>query len=194
MAAANTVLRHASWLALFALWPFILWRGLSRVEDCSPGRVLDPRNTAYQQPKVSGPSPAPPTEAGMDGPGGSRTGLRALVVLAPIFLISGFLYLTLPDRMRSVSSVVAYVVALTSMLGVIFSLISVLVPRGFAPGWQVRCPKCGRTVEAAKAGIVRVGAVGRPRKLGYCSACEKLRWLIVEPISDIQRDPGEGGH
>lgn len=52
--------------------------------------------------------------------------------------------------------------------------------RGYAPGWQVRCPKCGLTVGAGAAGLIRVGAVGTTRRLGPCSRCNRWRWLIVE--------------
>ena len=53
---------------------------------------------------------------------------------------------------------------------------------GYAPGWQVRCPKCGLTVDAGAAGLIRLGAAGRSRRLGPCSNCKKLRWLIVERV------------
>jgi len=54
--------------------------------------------------------------------------------------------------------------------------------KGYAPGWQVRCPKCGLTVDAGAAGLVRVGAVGTSRRLGPCSVCKRFRWLIVERV------------
>ncbi|MDB6024300.1 MAG: polymerase sigma factor, sigma-70 family [Verrucomicrobiales bacterium] len=54
--------------------------------------------------------------------------------------------------------------------------------KGYAPGWQVRCPKCGLTVDAGAAGLIRIGAVGRSRRLGPCSRCNRFRWLIVERI------------
>jgi RNA polymerase sigma factor (sigma-70 family) len=52
--------------------------------------------------------------------------------------------------------------------------------KGYAPGWQVRCPKCGLTVDAGAAGLIRVGAAGTTRRLGPCSVCRRFRWLIVE--------------
>lgn len=54
--------------------------------------------------------------------------------------------------------------------------------KGYAPGWQVRCPKCGLTVDAGAAGLVRIGAVGTTRRLGPCSVCKRFRWLIVERV------------
>lgn len=55
---------------------------------------------------------------------------------------------------------------------------------GFAPGWAVRCPKCNRTVDAGKAGLIRVGAKGNSRRYGWCDGCKSKAWLCVEP------DPG----
>ena len=52
--------------------------------------------------------------------------------------------------------------------------------KGYAPGWQVRCKTCGLTVDAGKAGIIRVWAVGKSYKLGWCSRCRRIRCLVVE--------------
>jgi RNA polymerase sigma factor (sigma-70 family) len=54
--------------------------------------------------------------------------------------------------------------------------------KGYAPGWQIRCPKCGLTVDAGAAGLIRILAAGDTRRLGPCSRCKKLRWLIVERV------------
>ncbi len=60
---------------------------------------------------------------------------------------------------------------------------------GYAPGWQVRCPKCGLTVDAGKAVIIRIGYVGTTgRKYGYCERCDKNRWLIVEAAREESSD------
>jgi hypothetical protein len=57
------------------------------------------------------------------------------------------------------------------------------IRKGYAPGWQVRCPKCGLTVPAGDAGLIRLGAAGRGlRRLGPCSRCKKFRWLIIERV------------
>ena len=51
---------------------------------------------------------------------------------------------------------------------------------GFAPGWRISCPKCGRSKPLAKAGAVRIGARSISKKvLGWCSGCGWLRWLKV---------------
>jgi hypothetical protein len=52
--------------------------------------------------------------------------------------------------------------------------------KDLAPGWQVRCLKCGLTVPAGKAGIIRIKAAGKSYKLGKCERCRRIRWLVVE--------------
>lgn len=58
--------------------------------------------------------------------------------------------------------------------------------RGYAPGWQLRCPKCGRTVPAADVGMIRIGAWSRgKRTLARCSGCNgRFRWVHVERVPD----------
>lgn len=68
--------------------------------------------------------------------------------------------------------------------------------KGYAPGWQLRCTKCGRTRDAADAGIVRIGAWSWKKYiLGWCSRCRWLRWVAVErkPADDqpAKARPGE---
>jgi hypothetical protein len=55
--------------------------------------------------------------------------------------------------------------------------------KGYAPGWQVRCPKCGLTFDAADLGFTFIGKklIGKELVLGWCSRCRWLRWLRVEP-------------
>lgn len=65
---------------------------------------------------------------------------------------------------------------------------------GYAPGWQVRCPACGLTVDAGKAGLVRIWAAGRERRFGRCSHCNASRWLIIERVSDPQAGDSEPEH
>lgn len=56
---------------------------------------------------------------------------------------------------------------------------------GYAPGWQIRCRKCGLTVEAGRGGgLIRLGGLGRSYTLGRCSACDRLRILVIEKRSD----------
>jgi hypothetical protein len=52
--------------------------------------------------------------------------------------------------------------------------------KDLAPGWQVRCPKCGLTFDAGDLGIIRIGAVGKTNMLRICGQCRWLRWLSVE--------------
>lgn len=53
---------------------------------------------------------------------------------------------------------------------------------GYAPGWQVRCPKCGLTFDAAELGLIRISisAVGHQHLLRWCQQCRRPRWLSVE--------------
>ncbi|WP_432799102.1 hypothetical protein [Poriferisphaera sp. WC338] len=48
-----------------------------------------------------------------------------------------------------------------------------------APGWQIRCKKCGKREHLGKFGIRR-GAVSAGKcKLGWCSRCGRVRCLRV---------------
>jgi len=60
--------------------------------------------------------------------------------------------------------------------------------KGYAPGWRVRCLACGHTRPAAEAGIIRVAAAGRKYTLGRCSACGKLRWIVIERDPSPEKD------
>ncbi len=56
------------------------------------------------------------------------------------------------------------------------------VPRGYAPGWQVRCTRCNKTKDAADVGMIRIGAASVGKRLfGHCSNCKGFRWIAVEP-------------
>ncbi len=59
---------------------------------------------------------------------------------------------------------------------------------GFAPGWVIRCPKCNRTVDAGKGGLIRVGGKGNSRRYGWCDGCKSKAWLCVEPDKSLD-DP-----
>ena len=53
--------------------------------------------------------------------------------------------------------------------------------KGYAPGWQVRCTKCGRTRDASEVGVTRIGGWSWKRyTLGWCSYCHWLRFLAIE--------------
>jgi hypothetical protein len=60
--------------------------------------------------------------------------------------------------------------------------------KGYAPGWQVRCTKCGKFRDAAEAGIVRVGGWSwKSYKLGWCPDCRRLRFIAIEKKKDVAR-------
>ncbi len=52
--------------------------------------------------------------------------------------------------------------------------------KGYAPGWQVRCRRCGLTFDASDLGFIRVWAIGRSYKLLWCSRCRWPRWFAME--------------
>jgi hypothetical protein len=55
------------------------------------------------------------------------------------------------------------------------------VMKGYAPGWQIRCTKCGQTRDASEAGLVRIGALSWKKfTLGFCSHCHRLRFIAIE--------------
>jgi hypothetical protein len=52
-----------------------------------------------------------------------------------------------------------------------------------APGWQIRCPKCGKTRSYGEVGGVRLGAASRGKRiLGWCRRCNWFRWAVVERV------------
>ena len=57
-------------------------------------------------------------------------------------------------------------------------------------GWQIRCPMCGRTRDAAEAGLLRWGAysIGK-RILGWCNHCRRPRFIVVECKSELEARP-----
>jgi len=48
-----------------------------------------------------------------------------------------------------------------------------------APGWKIRCLKCGLTEPFGKYGI-RKWATGKKYTFGYCVQCRALRFYVVE--------------
>jgi hypothetical protein len=50
-----------------------------------------------------------------------------------------------------------------------------------APGWQIRCMKCGFTEPWGKYGIRR-GGFGKTFTIGKCSHCRRIRFHVVEKV------------
>jgi hypothetical protein len=48
-----------------------------------------------------------------------------------------------------------------------------------APGWQIRCRKCGFTEPFGKYGI-RLAAAGTACTIGFCRRCRWLRFQVIE--------------
>jgi len=50
-----------------------------------------------------------------------------------------------------------------------------------APGWIIRCPKCGKQKPLGETGAIRLGAASRgKRTLAWCKTCGWFRWAIIE--------------
>ena len=47
-----------------------------------------------------------------------------------------------------------------------------------APGWNIRCLKCGFTEEWGKYGI-RLYATGKSYTIGWCAQCRCLRLHVI---------------
>ena len=64
-----------------------------------------------------------------------------------------------------------------------------------APGWRVRCLRCGLSIPAGQAGIIRLGAYGKSYKLGWCQRCRRIRCFVVErskrPAAESDRADSE---
>jgi hypothetical protein len=78
---------------------------------------------------------------------------------------------------RMIVWLVLGLVGLYLVLGIILRLTG-----GYAPGWQVRCRRCGTTRDAAEVGVVRVGrSTGKVTgTFGWCGHCRGLRTFVVE--------------
>jgi hypothetical protein len=62
--------------------------------------------------------------------------------------------------------------------------------KGYAPGWQVRCTRCGRTRDAGEVGITRVGAWSRKKyTIGKCSRCNRWAFVAIERKRDDTQKP-----
>ncbi len=54
-------------------------------------------------------------------------------------------------------------------------------PEDRAPGWQIRCRKCGFTEPWGKYGI-RLAAAGKAYTIGWCPKCRWLRTHAIEKV------------
>jgi hypothetical protein len=62
--------------------------------------------------------------------------------------------------------------------------------KGYAPGWQLRCTKCGLTFDAADMGIVRLaGRSWHQYKIRWCGQCRWLRFFAEERKPTDVPDP-----
>ncbi len=61
--------------------------------------------------------------------------------------------------------------------------------KDWAPGWKVRCLKCGFTEDWGKYGI-RIAGAGKKYTLGWCSRCRWIRCHVIEKSKSQTRDSG----
>jgi hypothetical protein len=51
-----------------------------------------------------------------------------------------------------------------------------------APGWQIRCIKCGFAEPWGKYGVRR-RAAGKEFTIGRCSKCKRIRFHVIEKVT-----------
>ena len=56
-----------------------------------------------------------------------------------------------------------------------------MTPEERAPGWKIRCLKCGFTDDYGKYGI-RQKAFGKSYTFGRCPKCRRFRFAIIEKV------------
>jgi hypothetical protein len=54
-----------------------------------------------------------------------------------------------------------------------------MADKDYAPGWRIRCLKCGLTDDYGKYGV-RLWAAGRNYTVGWCSRCRWIRCHVIE--------------
>jgi len=124
---------------------------------------------------------------------------RRLWLLASLCAASTVVWISLLDpnaprnpnggHTMSWQACIALAIALAAFLGSLFTALALILPRGDAPGWQIRCPRCGLTVPASQSGILRLGGFGKSFKPGYCERCQRNRILILERMPDHSTTP-----
>jgi len=60
-------------------------------------------------------------------------------------------------------------------------------PQKRAPGWQIRCLKCGFTEEWGKYGIRR-WAWGSTYTFGRCPKCQRIRFHVIEKVRQTPKE------
>ena len=65
-----------------------------------------------------------------------------------------------------------------------------MTPEERAPGWQIRCPKCGFVDAYGKYGI-RLNAVGKRYQLGRCPKCRRWGFAVVERVETSPTAPAD---
>ena len=61
-------------------------------------------------------------------------------------------------------------------------------PERRAPGWQIRCTKCGLTEPWGKYGV-RLFAIGTTYTIGWCNTCRWIRFHAIEKIAQMRIKP-----
>lgn len=102
--------------------------------------------------------------------------VRGLAVAGGLHLAAGAaLFGGLP--MLAIALIAAELIAIPLLLHAL-----AVSGEGYAPGWRLRCPDCGRTKDAAEAGFIRYGATRQTKRiLAHCSVCGRLKLILLEP-------------
>jgi hypothetical protein len=63
--------------------------------------------------------------------------------------------------------------------------------RDLAPGWIIRCTKCGQSKPLGQTGAIRLGAASRGKwTLAWCNRCGWLRIAAIERMPEGAKSPG----
>ena len=61
-----------------------------------------------------------------------------------------------------------------------------MAPRDLAPGWKIRCLKCGFSEDYGKYGV-RLWAAGKSYTVGWCSRCRRICCHVIEKHAKAKR-------
>jgi hypothetical protein len=65
--------------------------------------------------------------------------------------------------------------------------------RDLAPGWIIRCTRCGRERPLGETGAIRLGAASRGKgTLAWCTKCRRLRVAAIERPAKAPAIDGRG--